>query len=159
MQTIGVIPHTGELAAILLRAPAGLPWLYEAPARAWLRARLCLTGAPWTRADIVAAVLVERARELAGLPVPTGWDRNIVTGWIECPGCGRMLVQLKPHQRYCSARCAMRVKAAEDRLEAPIQTRLRPLRRADRQPERDHPVLLAQMYEARLQGSPEGRAD
>jgi predicted nucleic acid-binding Zn ribbon protein len=122
VQINGAIPGPEQVAVVLSAAPWSTPWLYEGPARHWIRAHLCLAGeAPWTRADIIAAVVVERAREIARLPVPIGWDRNIVTGWIECenPDCGRIVVAVKPHQRYCSARCAMSEAAIERRRTHP----------------------------------------
>jgi hypothetical protein len=83
------------------------PYRHEGPARAWLRSRLCLTGEPWPRADRTAADLVLRARELARVATPDGWDHNDFEAldWGLCLICGRPFRRRGADRRYCGRSC------------------------------------------------------
>jgi hypothetical protein len=63
-----------DLAGVLTAAPRSQPYCHEGPARAWVRALLCLEGRPWRAADRTAAELVLQARALARVETPPGWD-------------------------------------------------------------------------------------
>jgi hypothetical protein len=103
------IPDPDEVAAILMLAPRGQPYSHEGPARARVRSMLCLAGEPWRSADRTAAELVLRARGIARIETPDGWDHNdleaLAPDWGACVVCGTPFRRRGADRRYCSRRC------------------------------------------------------
>lgn len=135
-----------EVADVLRLAPRATPWRLEGPARAAIRAMLCLGGdSSWPHADRVARTTVQRAREAAGAPEPEGWDTvNFAYLGVardpvrvcEYSGCGKPNPR-SAQSRFCSSSCKFaamrrrlgRVKNPDnDRRDAPPPRAVRPSR-------------------------------
>lgn len=105
----------------IMREAEPTPFAAEGPARAGIRASLCLDGWPWATADKLAADVVGGALHVVGAVRPT-WDQG-QPGWTEpgalpvlrerCARCGHELPD--GHRLWCSDVCAKAAKLDRQR--------------------------------------------
>lgn len=110
-----------DLLARMMREAEPTPFAIEAPARAAIRARLCMSGWRWGQADTAAADVVQAALNRVGAHRPT-WKQGQPEHTQEavlpilrecCARCGKPLPE-ESHglTRYCGAVCANAARVA-----------------------------------------------
>jgi hypothetical protein len=97
--------------ANLARDVEPTPFAIEAPARAGIRASLCLQGWPWHASDAEATILTLRSLQIVGAKRPT-WEQGqpeytqatvIAMHRETCVHCGKTLPD--GHYKFCSKHC------------------------------------------------------
>jgi predicted nucleic acid-binding Zn ribbon protein len=110
-----------ELVAHLMRRAVPTPFRLEAPARAAIRARLCMSGWSWGQADAAADEAVQAALARVGAKRPTWkegqpeFTQEAVLPLLRefCVRCGKPLPE--ENYKYCGPVCAKAAIVDRDR--------------------------------------------